>query len=477
MLNVSHSILGLHSWAVVAVVFALPALESSVFLGFIFPGEIAVLLGGVLASQHRVSLVAVLAAAISGAIVGDTVGYAVGRRWGERLLKSALRRFIKEHHFDQAKAYLARRGGRAVFFGRFTAALRVMVPGLAGMSGLSYGRFVVFNVAGGTIWATTFVLLGYGAGQSWRKVASVAKQAGLVLAILIIVVGLLFAGGRWVVHHPDRLRAKWSRIRARPVIGRMAAPFERPLIWMVRRLHPEGSLGLSLTVGLLQVVVAGAAFGAIVQAVVRTRTHTSADERVRRFFVDHRQQGVTQVMKIVTHLGASQTLVPLVVVIGLICLFVGRTWRPFLLLGTAWLGANLLSTLVKDLVVRPRPVASAIVSSSGFAFPSGHATQAMATYGAMAALIAAATGLWSKKAAAWTGAILITAVVAASRLYLGVHWFTDVLGGIALGGLWLAVLLTTVRTVISIRQPQTLERDADDGQDPQAGVMTSALRM
>src|SRR6202023_700639 len=108
----SHSILALRGWTVIAAVFALPALEASIFLGFLFPGEIAVLLGGVLAFQHRASLGAVLAAAIGGAILGDTIGYAVGRRWGERLLKGVLGRFIKQHHLDRSKAYLAKRGGR-----------------------------------------------------------------------------------------------------------------------------------------------------------------------------------------------------------------------------------------------------------------------------------------------------------------------------------------------------------------------------
>ncbi|HLY83671.1 MAG TPA: hypothetical protein VKQ71_11830, partial [Acidimicrobiales bacterium] len=87
MPDIASSILGLRGWTALAVVFALPALESSAFVGFIFPGEIAVVLGGVLAFQHHVSLPAVMAAAVSGAIIGDTVGYAVGRRWGNRLLE------------------------------------------------------------------------------------------------------------------------------------------------------------------------------------------------------------------------------------------------------------------------------------------------------------------------------------------------------------------------------------------------------
>jgi membrane protein DedA with SNARE-associated domain len=83
-------ILGLHGWAVLAVVFLAPALEASAFLGVLIPGEIAVLLGGVLAFQHRAPLPAVLAAAVAGAVVGDSVGYLVGRRWGRRLLDGSV---------------------------------------------------------------------------------------------------------------------------------------------------------------------------------------------------------------------------------------------------------------------------------------------------------------------------------------------------------------------------------------------------
>ena len=132
---IASHILTLPGWLALLVVFALPALESSAFVGFIFPGEVALILGGVIASQGRVSLAAVLAAAIAGAIVGDTVGYAGGRRYGRGILDSTLGRFVKASHLDRAEAYLAERGGKAVFFGRFTAALRVLIPGLAGMSG------------------------------------------------------------------------------------------------------------------------------------------------------------------------------------------------------------------------------------------------------------------------------------------------------------------------------------------------------
>src|SRR4029453_18804431 len=110
------------------------------------------------------SLPAVLAAAVAGAIIGDSVGYLVGRRWGRRLLDGSVGRLVRREHLDRAERYLAERGGPAVFFGRFTAALRALIPGLAGMAGLQYRTFALYNAVGGAIWASGFVLLGYVAG-------------------------------------------------------------------------------------------------------------------------------------------------------------------------------------------------------------------------------------------------------------------------------------------------------------------------
>ncbi|MBB6629756.1 DedA family protein [Nocardioides sp. KIGAM211] len=195
MENAAAHILDLPPWLALVLVFALPALESSAFVGFVFPGEIALVLGGVLAFEGKVSLAAVLAAGITGAAVGDSIGYGVGRRYGRRVLNGTLGRWINQSHFDRAERYLAARGGRAVFVGRFTAALRVMVPGLAGMAHLRYRTFLFFNVAGAVAWGTFSVLLGYLGGSSWRQAASTSSHIGL--ALFAVVALALLAG--WLV--------------------------------------------------------------------------------------------------------------------------------------------------------------------------------------------------------------------------------------------------------------------------------------
>src|SRR2546425_60266 len=174
-------ILQLHGAAAYALIFLVSALESSVFLGFVFPGEIVVLLGGVLASQGRIGLAGAISFAIAGAVIGDSIGYEVGKRYGPRLLDGPLKRFVRPEHRERATTFIHRHGGKAVFFGRFTAALRVMVPGFAGMAEMPYHTFLLFNVLGGVLWATGVTLLGYAAGTGYRRAQHVLGRASLIL--------------------------------------------------------------------------------------------------------------------------------------------------------------------------------------------------------------------------------------------------------------------------------------------------------
>lgn len=179
-------ILRLSPGLVLVLVFALPALEASAFVGVLLPGEVGVILGGVLANQHKLPLAAVLVAAIGGAILGDSIGYLVGSRYGSRLLARLPPRLVKPEHVHRTEDVIRRLGGRAVFVGRFTAALRALVPGMAGMAGMPYRQFLVWNVLGGATWATTFVVLGYLAGSQYHRIEQYANYLGLALLAGIV---------------------------------------------------------------------------------------------------------------------------------------------------------------------------------------------------------------------------------------------------------------------------------------------------
>ena len=180
-------VLGLPGWLVLLVTGLVVLVEDAVFFGFVVPGETVALLAGAAAKLGHVSLTGVLLVVILGAIVGDSVGYEVGRHLGPRILASRILA-KRRARLDRARDFLARRGGSAVFLGRWVAFFRAVMPALAGTARMPYGRFLAFNAAGGLAWGVTVVLLGYAAGASY---AQVEKFVGRDVALAVLAVGVI----------------------------------------------------------------------------------------------------------------------------------------------------------------------------------------------------------------------------------------------------------------------------------------------
>ena len=204
-----------------ALVFALVALlvfgEAALFIGFVLPGETAVIVAGVVASQGRINIGVLCLLVVASAIVGDSVGYAIGNRFGEQLLTLPVIRH-RRASLERALEGLQRRGPLYVFVGRFTAFLRAVMPGLAGMSKMHYRRFLFANALGGLIWGVGFTLLGYFAGGALNKVEKYSSWAGLTLLVLVIAVITVLHVRRkrrereqdasWAREHPNQESAK-----------------------------------------------------------------------------------------------------------------------------------------------------------------------------------------------------------------------------------------------------------------------------
>ncbi len=174
-------------WAVLGIVGLVVFAEDALFVGFVLPGETAAILGGVAASRGHVSLVAVIMVVVAAAIVGDSVGYEIGRKLGARVLQ--LRIFDRHRgRLDDARDFLARRGGSAVFLGRWVAFFRAVMPALAGTAKMRYPTFLAYNAAGGIVWGVAVVLAGYFAGESYAKVEqTVGPGAAAVVAVIVVV--------------------------------------------------------------------------------------------------------------------------------------------------------------------------------------------------------------------------------------------------------------------------------------------------
>jgi membrane-associated protein len=178
-------LLNLHGWEAYSIVGALVFAEASILIGFFFPGETAVILGGVAASRDHINIVILIVVVVGCGIAGDSVGYLVGDKWGRRLLHTRLLR-KRQRLLNAVFNQLNRRGAIAVFVSRFTAFLRAVVPGLAGISSMPYRVFLPANAAGGLVWGTGFCLLGYILGHAYTKVEHASGIASDVLLGLIV---------------------------------------------------------------------------------------------------------------------------------------------------------------------------------------------------------------------------------------------------------------------------------------------------
>lgn len=418
---------------VLGAAFLLPLLESSAFVGLAFPGESAVIIAGVVASQGALPVWMVIAVASAGAIIGDSVGYEIGRRYGQRLLDRLPKRLVKPHHVERASALLRRRAGSAVFIGRFTAAFRVLVPGMAGISSLPYPRFLLFNALGGISWATAATIVGYVAGKSYRAAEQRVSIIGLgVLAV--VIGGYLLAVLR---RHP----------RVAPLVD--------------ARLSTDRWTGLPLTLALAAAGGTGWLFGGVTEDIVGHEAFARLDPRWHSLLVEHRLAALSGLSRVLTYLGSSVVGYTVLVVAVLFVVWRERYWAaagavPALIVG------QLASAGVSVLVHRQRPPRTDwLTSADGYGYPSGHAATSVLVWGLVVALAWPWLHGRGQQVTAVVGAGVIAIVAGATRVYLGTNWTSDVVAGWALGGVLLTLAVTGL-SVLRLRSGEARRRQTPE---------------
>jgi membrane protein DedA with SNARE-associated domain len=163
-------------------------LEAAAFVGFVLPGETSLLIGGVLAHSHVWSFWLFLVCAILGAIAGDSVGYEVGKHFGARIKVNRLGRLVGEKRWLVAEHIFSKYHGGAIFFGRAQALLRALVPALAGMNKVPYRTFLKWNAAGGVVFSSIVVTLGYQFANSLSTLEKYLKYWAIGFLTLVVVV-------------------------------------------------------------------------------------------------------------------------------------------------------------------------------------------------------------------------------------------------------------------------------------------------
>ncbi len=165
--------------------------EAAAFVGFVLPGETSLLVGGVLASHKVWPLWLFIICAIVGAIAGDSVGYEVGKHFGPKIKTTQFGKFVGEKRWRLAEHIFAKYHGGAIFFGRAQALLRALVPALAGMNQVPYRTFLKWNAAGGIVFSTTVIVLGYEFANSLTTLEKYLKYWAIAFLIVVITLVLL----------------------------------------------------------------------------------------------------------------------------------------------------------------------------------------------------------------------------------------------------------------------------------------------
>lgn len=365
------------------------------------PGHTVMLGGGALAQQGHLLLPLVIATGALAAIVGDNIGYLVGRRGGRALLlKYGHRILVKPETVEKAEGFFERHGPKAVFLSRFVTGLQTVGALLAGASRMRWRTFVLWNFLGAIAWATTYGALGYLFGASWNVLERWVGHAGLFLAALAVIGGA----------------ALLLRRRAR-----LSALLDRYLPDSLDKRH--AALGL--------VVLGGAALFVKISEDVVMHESTQFD-RAASLWVHHFETPTLDaIMRLFSFVGSF----PVIAVVAAAVLL--WAWRKddrdafVALVGVIALD-EALNFYLKHLFERPRPnLLEEIAALHSYSFPSGHAMAAAAIYG----MIAVAVGRLVPRLKVWTAilGLAFALLIGLSRIYLGVHWVTDVLAGYAAG--------------------------------------------
>lgn len=423
------------------VVFLFVAIES---LGVPLPGETVLVTAGALAALGHLSIWWVIAVAALGGIMGDASGYWIGRLGGVRLI----RRYGRVLHFDDAKldrvrGFFTRHGAKTVFFGRFIALLRTWAALLAGTSEMPYGVFTLYNVMGGITWAALFGSLGYIFGRSLPLLERYIGQASLAVVLLTTLVVLLALAWRWLNANRDSLSERitryWGLFRERhPGLARFVAA----------RFMREEYLGLHLTIGFVLSIAALWLFAGVTEDVVHHDPLTRFDLMLTTWIRAHTTPLGDRVFLVVSALG-SPTAMAVIAAAGALLLLVRRKWLVLAAWVAAFAGAAVLTVILKNVIQRPRPLdATNFLYGTSFSFPSGHALGSLVGYGTLAYVIGS-TRIESVRGRVRLSIATVVLVIAIgiSRLYLGVHYFSDVVAGYAVGILWLSVCISGLQVV------------------------------
>lgn len=397
----------LHPDWIVFLVFGLAALEAVAVIGAIIPGVALMLALSIMAGSVSLDLTVVMVAGVLGAMAGDGISYVIGHHFKHRI-EDVWPFRTHPQWLSASEAFVERHGGKGLIFGRFIGPLRAFVPMAAGIFQMPFARFFWFNLLSALAWAPVHILPGYALGAAATQPQVFGRDQILFIACLLIVVAVL----TWLLPWLVDVLGSWRRRHPLENRGRLyAADFRSENQWLAA----------------WAVVFGLTAFALIALALPWLHSmdmHLATDlQGLRRLSLD-------RLFLAFSLMGERPTLLTMGGVL-LAWLVARREWHTA---GYALAAAVLclfLPPLFKQLFAIPRP--ELIVSPlDSYAFPSGHAFSAVVVWGFTYMVLSRRL---RPEHRSWLLALTLTVIIftCASRPYLGVHWVSDIAGGIALG--------------------------------------------
>lgn len=413
--------------------------EGLAFIGTIVPGATVVTLAGFAAFHGHMDVGDLIWFSAAGAVIGDSLGYYLGYAKSKAFKDS--NKFLKLSHLDKGRTFFDKYGNRSVFFARFIGPLRATVPFIAGAVKMDIQKFLLWNVLSGFVWAASHVLLGYFFGGIIGQVdRSINKIAGLLVLILIIVtiVWVIIKKSKAIFEYTKTISHFFKkRISESNLIKNFKKSFPSLYDFLVSRFSRKSFVGLPLTLLTIIFLIGLGIFFGLAESVVGLEPIVKLDTSISDYLFVHRSLTFIKLFLNITYLGQWFTVLTLSLIT--ISLLYVKNKKLFILPYVyVLIGNEATMYFIKLFINRARPASDiAYYIEKSPSFPSGHSAVAMAMYGYLTYLICKLLSSWKKRfRVIFLGALIILGI-GFSRMYLEVHYFSDVLGGFLLGGLWL----------------------------------------
>jgi len=443
MSDVLGDLLGKYGYSLVAIFLFIET------IGIPIPGETALVTAAAVAGRGTMSIVGVIIAAFVGTVAGTATGYWLGLRGGPAIIDRFGRILrLDGPRLERAHAFFLRHGAKTVLLGRFVAFVRSFIGIFAGISRMPARRFLIFNALGGLIWTLTFSTAGYFFGRNLPRLIHDLGRVSLLFALLVALVAGVVYGWRWFGRNRETLVAsidqRWRRFGESPRIGPLRT--SHPRLWqaMTARYAQTEYLVVHLVIGFLVCLAVIGIFGAITEDVVESSPLTRFDLAVATRLHESVGAGVLRLLRTVSAFG-SRPVMTLLLLAGGILFAAARRSLHLIAWCAAFVGGAFLDAGLRFVVHRSAlPFADVVVAEWGTGLTSAHVLGAVVGFGMLAHFIFAQTSRVVTRAAIVTATAALVFGIAVSRLYLGIHYISDEMAGLAAGLLWLATCVSGV---------------------------------